>query len=433
MKNQESNWYRLDNQAKIFPVVYNKRNPQVFRLQVALNEVVEPDILQIAVDHMLQRFPVFKVKLRTGLFWSFLEENTKPFFIQKMTHIINEAMDFKENNDYLFKVLYHDNTIAIETFHTLSDGTGIVEFLKSLTYEYLSLKGYELSPDNVIRTTNERPLNNESEDSSLAYYSGSNNKHEKEEKAFIIKGTPTEDHEVKLTSGIFSTKEIIQLAKKNNATITEYITALMIQSIYITQIQYRAHTSKRPIKIGVPVNLRTRFPSRTLRNFVNIVGVTVRPENNNLSFEEILEIVKSEIKEKTTLEELQRMMSEYVSYEKNILVRILPFAIKKYVLKIGYNLIGSVLFTLSLSNVGRFTLPDSMKPYVKDASFMVSCSDNNKINCSIISFEDRFKISFTSNILETDVQKEFFRALTSQGLSCEIESNYLEENNENMR
>lgn len=434
MRNKESNWYRLDNQAKIFPEVYNKKNPHVFRLQASLTEEINPDILQQTIDNLLDRFPVFKVRLRSGFFWSFLEQNNKPFKISKMDYSICKAIDFKDNNDYLFKLFYHDKTIAIDVFHTLSDGTGIVIFLKAIIYEYLVLSGKDVTPDNQIRTTLETAIKDESEDSSLKYYNEFNRKRRKEEKAFNIQGTTTPGHQVKLVSAIFNTSEIIKCAKTNNSTVTEYITALMIYSIYQTQIQYRLQVkaNQKPVKIGVPVNLRTRFPSRTLRNFVNIISVTADLSRNDVSFEEILNAVKTEIKEKTTVEDLTRIMSEYVAYEKSIFVRILPFYLKKYILKVAYSFIGSVLFTLSLSNVGRFEVSESMEPFINDVSFMVGASSRNKLNCSIISFKDKFKISFTSNIIESDIQRVFIRHLTEKGLSCEIESNYLEENNEDL-
>ncbi|AIO17978.1 Alcohol acetyltransferase [Candidatus Izimaplasma bacterium HR1] len=430
MNDRHSKWYRLDNQAKIFPEVYGKREPHVFRIQIALKEKIESDILQIAVNNLLERYPMFKVKLKRGLFWVYLDTNDKPFYVQKMTYKVVGLMDFPKQNDYLFRVLYRKNTIAVETFHTLTDGTGLSEFVKSLTYEYLKLKGYDVTPDNIIRTTKEKALTHESEDSSKKYYSNANNKRAKEGKAFRIAGTETTENELKVISLILSTKEVKALGKEKNATITEYIVAAMTEAIYKTQVQYKTQVkgNQHPIKIGLPVNLRTRFPSDTMRNFVNIISVEVPTPHDDVTFDDILEITKKEIKEKTTKEELTRIMSEYVSYEKNILVRIIPSILKKYVLKIGYSMLGSKLHTMSLSNVGLVKFPASMEPYIHDMAFMVGASRNNHINVGVIAFGDKFKVSFNSNIMETSVHKEFVRHFTSLGLDAEIESNYMEEN-----
>lgn len=430
MSIKEDKWYRLDNAAKIFPEVYSKHEPHVFRIQIALKEKIQSEVLQTAVNNLLERYPMFKVKLRRGLFWIYLDQNDKPFYVQQMPYKICGLMDFHKQNDYLFRVFYRNNTIAVETFHTLTDGTGLSEFVKSLAYEYLRLRGYEVTPDNLIRTTVEKPLHTESEDSSKTYYSNKNNKNEKEKVAYRVKGTETPNNEIKLLSVILSTQDVKDLAKKHNATISEYMVALMAYAIYKAQIEHRTQVkgNDAPLKIGLPVNLRTRFPSITMRNFVNIISVEVPSNKDGITLDDMLLATKEEIKNKTTKEELTRIMSEYVSYEKNIIVRIIPSILKKYVLKVGYHLLGSRLHTMSLSNIGLVKFPPSMEPYIEDMAFMVGASRNNHINMGVIAFKDKLKVTFNSNIMETDIHKLFVRHFTSEGLEAIIESNYMEEN-----
>ncbi len=430
MKDKTNRWYRLDNQGKIFPEVYNEIDSHTFRVQISLNEIIDPTFLQTAVNNILDRFPMYKVRLRRGMFWTYLEENEKPFFVSKMPYKVCGFMDFKKNNDYLFRVFYNKETIAVEIFHTLTDGTGLVEFIKSLTYEYLKLKGYNVTPDNLVKTTTELSMSDESEDSSKKYYSQVNKKRVKEKQAYSITGTTIPGYDIKLISGIFSTKEIIKIAKENGVSITEYLVAVAINSIYQTKIKYRTQLkeNRNPVKIGVPVNLRKRFPSTSLRNFVNIVSVGVDTSHDDLTFEDILKTVKQELASKTTIEELTRVMSEYVSYEKNIFIRLMPSIIKKYASRVGFSLLGSILFTFNISNVGKVEFPPSMEPYINDMSFMIGAGRNSRINAAVISFKDKFKVSFTGNIIETTIQKEFIRHFTSMGLEVEIESNYMEEN-----
>ncbi len=429
MRSTASKWYRLDNAAKIFPEVYNKIESHTFRVQISLKEEIDPLILQQVVDAVLLRFPMFKVKLRKGFFWSYLEENKKQFSIQKMSHEVNSYMDFKSNNDYLLKIFYHHTTIAIEAFHTLTDGTGLSEFMKSLTYEYLKAQGHLVTPDNIILTSKEQSRNDESEDSSKIYYNKKNKSRLHEHPPFKINGTHTHDYKINLITGIIPTKNVLMLAKSSNVTLTQYITALVMYTIYKTKIQYRNHTNKHqnPIKIGVPVNLRSRFPSQTMRNFVNIVSICADTTGDDMSLDDFLILVKKEFVTKTTHEELSRIMSEYVSYEKKLYIRLVPHFIKSYFMKIGYSRLGSSLFSLSLSNLGSITFPNSMEPYINDVAFMVGASRNNNLNCALVSFDNKLKISFTSNILENNIQREFFRHFTALDIPVEIESNFLEE------
>jgi hypothetical protein len=67
---QVSDWYKLDNAGKIFPAVSTKKETNTFRVQMILKEEVDKDLLQLAADAVLERFPMFKVRLKNGFFWN---------------------------------------------------------------------------------------------------------------------------------------------------------------------------------------------------------------------------------------------------------------------------------------------------------------------------------------------------------------------------
>jgi NRPS condensation-like uncharacterized protein len=424
-----SNWYKLDNSGKIFPEVSNNRETNTFRVQVSLTEEVDKDILQMAACGTLERFPMFKVRLKQGLFWNYLDYNSKPFTIQHMTHEVCGPIKAKENNGFLFKILYRNNVIAIEMFHSLSDGKGVVMLLQSLVYEYLKLKGYNVTPDNIIKTKYERPVKEEYEDANELYYNRKNRKHVPEKRAYRIKGTMIPDNNTGLISGAISTKEMIDLSRSKGLTMTQYFAALMMFVIYNTQIRYRGHlpSNHKPVKIFVPVNLRKHFPSETLRNFSNFVKTNMVMTRDDITLDELFELVKVQFAEGITKEELIRKMSENVAFEKNVLLRFTPYFIKRYALKIGYNMLGMKLNTMSLTNIGKVDFPESMKPFINSVSGVVYSGKFNTVNCAILSYEDKLKVTFSRSILETNIEREFFRHFTELGMDVEIESNYVEE------
>ena len=148
---------------------------------------------------------------------------------------------------------------------------------------------------------------------------------------------------------------------------------------------------------------------------------------DDITFEEIIALVKEQFEKGMTKSELIRKMSENVSFEKNIFLRFTPYFLKKYALKIGYNMLGMKLNTMSLTNIGKIDFPESMQPYVYDVTAGVYSGKFNTLNCSIMSFQDRLKITFTRSIVETKIEREFFRHFTNLGFDIEIESNYVEE------
>ena len=100
-------WYKLDLSANVYPTLQRKNFSSVYRITMIMKEEVDPVLLQKAVDLALPRFPVFKVALRKGLFWRYLEPNDRPGpFVQP--DIVNPCMpmSFKANNRYMIRIYY---------------------------------------------------------------------------------------------------------------------------------------------------------------------------------------------------------------------------------------------------------------------------------------------------------------------------------------
>ena len=71
-------WDRLDNTAHLFPVIAGESMSNVYRISVTLTELVQPELLQQALDIVLPKFDGFNLRLRQGVFWYYFEENGKP-------------------------------------------------------------------------------------------------------------------------------------------------------------------------------------------------------------------------------------------------------------------------------------------------------------------------------------------------------------------
>lgn len=69
-------WRKLDNAAKIFPAVSNRRDTRVFRFYCECKEPVESTALQEALDKTIDQYPLFQTVLRKGLFWFYMEKSS---------------------------------------------------------------------------------------------------------------------------------------------------------------------------------------------------------------------------------------------------------------------------------------------------------------------------------------------------------------------
>ena len=132
------------------------------------------------------------------------------------------------------------------------------------------------------------------------------------------------------------------------------------------------------------------------------------------------------MKEKLTKENLLNAVNSNVKFEKMWIIRIMPLFLKNIVMRIAYNIIGDNLHTSSVSNLGIINLPESMKPFIKNLYFDLGASYSITRNFGICSYNGKINLSFSRSIIETGVEKVFFRVLTEQGIKVELNSNYWE-------
>ena len=70
-------WDKLDNTAHLFPSIAGESMTNVYRISVTLKEEVQVEFLQQALDMILPKFDGFNLRMRTGVFWYYFEENGK--------------------------------------------------------------------------------------------------------------------------------------------------------------------------------------------------------------------------------------------------------------------------------------------------------------------------------------------------------------------
>lgn len=418
----ENRWYRLDNAAKIYPAISSASHANVFRVAVRLKEAVNPKTLQEALELTLPRFPTFDVRMQKGLFWYYLEYNPLKPVVTLEKAPICRPIYLKETNGYLFRVSYYNKRISLEVFHVVTDGTGAFAFLKSLLYEYLLLEGKEAEADDGILDVKMYPSIGEVEDSFQKYYDPHIKSSRAEQIAYTISGTRISPEAVRVTHGIVPIAEYKQLAKHSGVTVTQYTAALLIYSVYETQLKGKGN--RLPVKVSIPVNLRNLFPSQTLRNFTSYVNVGIVFSSRKYTFDEILKTISDQIKNDVQKEKLIEKIGANVCAERSPFMRLAPLFLKSIALKTAYFLYGERLVTSTLSNLGMINLPESMAEHIERFEFVLGAPVKNMLNCAMCTTGEKLTISYSRVMEETEIERFFFGFLSSQGLHITIESNY---------
>lgn len=420
-----SQWMKLDNIGIVYPAVAGENNSAVYRFSLIFTERLEAGFLQQALDITLPRYPMLQQKLRKGLFWRYLERDERRFLVEKDQYYPCRSMAKGPESEPLVRVLYYERRLSVEIFHGLTDGTGAVEFMKTLAFVYLQLKGYAVEPEDLVRLPQEAFSQEEGEDSFHRYYAELVEEKREEpledvikrnRKAYQIEGEYFEPYGNQVVHGVISVAALKEIAARQGASINEYLLALVIYMIYKRSALEPG--DKRPIRVSVPVNLRQFFPSRTLRNFFAVTYIDI-PCNREQSLEGIVEEVKAQMQVNIRRPRLLRYIVGHQRLEKIMIARFLPLLLKDGIVRSLFLYYNDKLRTCTVSNMGLLRLPKSMEPYVESGELVFYPTASNPVNCGILAVKEKLTITFARSIKDGLIVQQFFRHL-SQNLGLEV-------------
>ena len=415
-----ADWMRLDNAALIFPAVRRRDWTNAFRVSATLAEPVDPAVLQQAVDELLPRFPSMYVSLHRGLFWYYLQKLTKAPRVRPEGACPLIHMTGRELRQCCLRVLYYENRIAVECFHALTDGSGGMVYLKTLTAAYLSLRhGISIPAGEGVLDIREAPRKTELEDS-FTRTAGQVALSRKEENSLRFRGRREEDGFLHLTIASIREEQLVNLAHEYHCTVTALLSAVMLQSILALA---RLPQGNRWAKVTVPVNLRKVLGGETLRNFSLTVNVGVDPRLGSYSLKELIRAVQSQLETQVTPQQMAARVAANVQPSQNLLIRIMPLPIKNLALRMVYRRVGESKGSINISNLGKTKLPRSMAGYVRFLDFTIGPQATYANNCSLVSYGGVTRINLIRSSREPKLERDFLTRLVELGLEVTVDSN----------
>ena len=417
-------WMPLDNAAKIYPANRSRKWSNVFRLSVTLREEVDREVLRSALDVTVQRFPSIAVRLRRGVFWYYLQQ-------------LEGAPELREENSYpltrmypeevrrcALRVIVYRNRIALEIFHSITDGNGALVFLKSLVAEYLQQKHCTAIPaEQGVLDRGEAPDEEELEDS-FQKYAGPVRASRKGTNAWRMSGTPENNGFLHLTCLEVPVPQALEKAHAYGVSLTGFLCAAMMMAIQNLQAEKVPEQRRRkPVKVLVPVNLRNLFPSRSLRNFALYTTPEMDPRLGYHTFPEICRIVKHKMGMEIDAKYMSTLIAANVSSERILAVKLMPLFIKNLVMKAVFRAVGERKSCLSLSNLGAVRVPEEMAPYIRRLDFILGIQATAPYNCGVVSWGDTLFINIIRNIREPELEYHLHCVLRDLGLPVLVRSN----------
>ena len=417
---KKKTWRKLDNSAKIFPLQESNKYSTVFRYSAVLKETIDKAVLEKAVERALIRYSAFKVRLRKGFFWYYLEENPKKVIVRKEIYYPCKRINQNDNNGYLFNVTYFERKINIEIFHSLTDGNGGLIFFREIIYNYLDMKHKELQDKEERKA---RKIEFDTEDSYIANYDKKSKKKLGTKRAYILKGKELNLGQVSVNHLLVDSNDIKAECNKYNLSTTQYFTSVLIWSIYNANVlKYDRHLkNKKPIKVCIPVNLKKYYRSKTMSNFFSYISVDAEMETC-ISFEDITDFVRSEFEKKLSQEEILKTMSDTTKIGQNVLIGSIPFFLKKLIIRSIYREIQKYL-SITYSNIGKVGIIGKYQDYIDYFLFLIAPEHIEKIKCSSCNYLDKIIFTFTSVLNDNSIEKYFLNFLKSHNIEVCVESN----------
>lgn len=417
---QENLPFRLDNAALIFPGMLSRRRTTMFRLAATIDEAINIERLQSALDTMLVRCPYYHVELRRGIFWYYFERTDEPVVVEAESRYPCLYLPFKRRGVVPLRVLAYRNRVALEVSHILTDGTGALAFLNGLLVEYFRLRGDEVDPRKELIDPRGTPHPEEYEDSFHREYQKGVPSAQRQSDALHFGGKAERPPVFNVIEGIVDSDELRRLAGEKGTTVGEYLTALLIDTLREEMVA--RDMSPLPIRVAIPINLRRFFPSRTMRNFVLSVEPGIDPRLGSFSFDDILAKVHHFMRFELDHRYIRRQIVRNLKSELNPFIRIVPLFIKDPILKWAYAVFGTSMFTVGFSNLGRVGIPEEMQPHVKSYHF-IPPPHNNALNATSIAYGGRTHIVFAGTVQDSAIERRFFSRLRKTGMAVSIRTN----------
>lgn len=413
-------WYRLDNAGKMYSSLVSSRSTTLFRVSVTLKKKIEPELLQLALEKALVRYPFLKAQLKQGVFWYYLEGTSQMPQVEEEIYYPCMSLPIKTRGTFPYRVLYFNKRIALEISHSMSDGTGGLTFLREILGHYLDLK--EGVPYESEVPTDQQ-LQEETENAFLTYY---------EKKIPVLKSrTMGKSYKLPLeldekghyyiTTGIMSVTELKKVSKQYGTSITILLTAIYIESLL--HIQSQTARKRSPVVINVPVNMRSFFKSETMRNFFVSIAPSIDGRLGDYTFEEIVNELKTEFSRLLTEKKLKQYINRSVIGEKSIGLRVMPTPIKNILTPTIYSFFGESQYTSGLSNIGLVQVPSEIEDYIERFECYPPPSIGNKVKAVMMSFKDNVYLSFGNLSKNRMLEREFFRRAIRHGINVTIETN----------
>lgn len=396
--------FPLDGAGIIYPYAAKKDWTNEYRVEARTAEAVQPHALKKAAEEMHTLFPYFFSRIvKVGSEYRMKLCNSydivapdsglcKPFDIDGVKPLI--------------RILYTERTIALELFHSVTDGHGANAFFTEFLLKYKKY-AYGKYPSVYVGSRNEALAG--TDDLYEKIYQSGGRQVSRIMPSALRWGRGREVFPLSVGSVCAETSALVECAHMRGVTLTELMCAVHIYALM------QSSEKKGKIKISVPVDIRRFFGEETMRNASLYILVECDAKKFS-GFDNLLLSVKEQFDAQLTRENMQNLAYTNVKTAKLKIFRLLPLPLKKACLQIGYSRFGENQFTSTLTNLGKISLPPELDGMIESVSFILCENRINPLNASLSSFDGITRLTVSSTVQYDDFISAALEILCNLGI-----------------
>ena len=387
-------------------------------INIILKDKVDIKALKCSVKKAKERYLLLNCKIIRGEYNYHLEENEKDFIIKNIP-VETDRLHGKDTNDYPWLVSYYNNYLAFSFDHSLMDGVGAFEIVKTILYYYATYKGIEVDDFSGVKTLNDNidSLLDEEMELSLENYNDKSVIPLKEKQLIKSSSIPQnkllpEDVEKTSHRIVIDVDTLIPTLKKYETTPFAIIVPLFSRAI-----KHLFDEENPVIRTETVVNYRPFVGSKTLRNFIHLAPIEYNSEKmDKLPLEMVSTIFRSILDVKLNKE---NVISSITSrYENSKKLEVLPLEQKEYFVKQGVQSMNDSSFVFSYT--GKINLPKEVENLVENIELHARVSIS-PIMIEAIGYQNKLTLIIANELKDTSYLDKFVKILEDLSVSCTLE------------
>ena len=393
------------------PMMYmsTPEHPNTMAVVVELKEPIDGSVLEKVVQELSVRYPYFYVKAVARDNDVYPEANPLPMTVRNTWEPIN--LNSAESNRHLAAWKYEGARMAFEITHSLTDGAGVLPYIKSALYLYLSRKtGQTLDPEGVRLPGDPIPESETGNPFAHLDIDGA-------EEPLYIKQTTEDFYRVKVEGDMkpqahylkLKESQLIQYCKDFDGSPNAMIAVMLARAVR----KYDPDNEKT-VSVSVAIDHKAMLgASANYRMFANIIELDFPKDRDLGDLMQTCTMARGQMMLQAQPENsLWAMKQRKLTYAK---LGQLPLEMKIGVIAKSA---GNARWSFSVSYINSRSL-GSVDPYI-ESLYAIAEPGVFDIGCEIICINHSFYLSILQRFEADRFMDIFIKELSSVGIDCEV-------------